>query len=127
MTRAAVRFHHGEMICDFFGVIGRIGFAAGQSILFIHPRDDADRFLGMELELLAKARAIQISRASCHEDEIGLQLTDTDGVQGTLINRPQGGRRPAGYNLLWVKNGVIHSLVGRGDPSTAVALADSLE
>src|SRR5207247_11100528 len=50
-----------------------------------------------------------------------------DGVQGTFINRPQWGRRPAGYNLLWVKNGVIHSLVGRGDAAPAVALADSLQ
>ena len=60
-------------------------------------------------------------------DATSYQTVEVDGVQGTLINRPQWGRRPAGYNLLWVKNGVIHSLVGRGDPSTAVALADSLE
>ena len=60
-------------------------------------------------------------------DATSYQTVEVDGVQGTLINRPQRGRRPAGYNLLWVKNGVIHSLVGRGDSSTAVALADSLQ
>jgi len=60
-------------------------------------------------------------------DATSYQTVEVDGVQGTLINRPQWGRRPAGYNLLWVKNGVIHSLVGRGDAATAVALADSLQ
>jgi len=60
-------------------------------------------------------------------DATSYQTVEVDGVQGTFINRPQWGRRPAGYNLLWVKNGVIHSLVGRGDSATAVALADSLQ
>ncbi|PYU96424.1 MAG: hypothetical protein DMG25_01930 [Acidobacteria bacterium] len=60
-------------------------------------------------------------------DATSYQTVEVDGVQGTFINRPQWGRRPAGYNLLWVKNGVIHSLVGRGDAATAVALADSLQ
>ena len=60
-------------------------------------------------------------------DATSYQTVEVDGVQGTFINRPQWGRRPAGYNLLWVKNGVIHSLVGRGESATAVALADSLQ
>ena len=44
------------------------------------------------------------------------------GTQGTLIN----GNRGPHYVLLWVKNGVIYGLVGRGDSSNAVALANSL-
>jgi Putative zinc-finger len=47
-----------------------------------------------------------------------------NGVQGTLI---QGsGRRGPDYVLVWVKNGIIYGLVGHGDSSNAVALANSL-
>jgi hypothetical protein len=47
-----------------------------------------------------------------------------DGVEGTLITEtlPQGNR----YSLLWIKNGVIHSLAGHGDSSDALTLAASL-
>jgi putative zinc finger protein len=48
-----------------------------------------------------------------------------NGVQGTLI---QGsGRRGPDYVLVWVKNGMIYGLVGHGDSSNAVALANSLK
>jgi hypothetical protein len=48
-----------------------------------------------------------------------------NGVQGTLI---QGsGRRGPDYVLVWVKNGMIYGLVGPGDSSNAVALANSLK
>ena len=48
-----------------------------------------------------------------------------DGVQGTLITEtlPQGNR----YSLLWIKNGVIHSLMGHGSSSDALTLAASLK
>jgi hypothetical protein len=47
-----------------------------------------------------------------------------DGVEGTLITEtfPQGNR----YSLLWIKNGVIHSLAGHGNSSDALTLAASL-
>lgn len=48
-----------------------------------------------------------------------------DGVEGTLITEtsPQVNR----YSLLWVKNGMIHSLVGEGSSSDALNLAASLQ
>jgi hypothetical protein len=48
-----------------------------------------------------------------------------DAVEGTLITEalPQGNR----YSLLWIKNGVIHSLAGHGNSSDALALAASLQ
>ena len=48
-----------------------------------------------------------------------------DGVEGTLITEtlPQGNR----YSLLWIKNGVIHSLMGHGSSSDALTLAASLK
>ena len=46
------------------------------------------------------------------------------GVQGTLINT--AGHRDPHYVLIWVKNGIIYGLVGQGDSSEAVALANTL-
>ena len=47
-----------------------------------------------------------------------------DGVDGTLITETltEGNR----YTLLWIKNGVIQSLMGKGDSSDALTLAASL-
>lgn len=46
------------------------------------------------------------------------------GTQGTLING--SGRGGTHYLLIWVKNGIIYGLVGHGESSDAVALANSL-
>jgi Putative zinc-finger len=53
------------------------------------------------------------------------ETVSVDGVDGTLIteNLSQGNR----YSLLWIKNGVIHSLAGPGDSSEALTLAASLQ
>jgi Putative zinc-finger len=52
------------------------------------------------------------------------ETVTVDGVEGTLITEtlPQGNR----YSLLWIKNGVIHSLAGHGNSSDALSLAASL-
>jgi hypothetical protein len=52
------------------------------------------------------------------------ETVTVDGVEGTLITETlsQGNR----YSLLWIKNGVIHSLAGHGNSSDAVSLAASL-
>ena len=61
-------------------------------------------------------------------DASSYQTVAVDGVEGTLISMSRlGARRPAGYTLLWVKNGIIYSLAGQGDSGNAVALAGSLE
>ncbi|HLY60282.1 MAG TPA: hypothetical protein VKV95_05905 [Terriglobia bacterium] len=55
------------------------------------------------------------------------QTVTVDGVDGTLINLPRmGPRRSAGYMLVWVKGGYIYTLMGFGDSSNAVALAETL-
>jgi hypothetical protein len=45
-----------------------------------------------------------------------------DGVTGTLISLRSDNR----YSLLWVKDGIIYSLNGHGDPNQALNLAASL-
>jgi hypothetical protein len=47
-----------------------------------------------------------------------------NGVPGTLILG--SGRGGPDYVLVWVKNGIIYGLVGHGDSSNAVALANTL-
>jgi anti-sigma factor RsiW len=55
------------------------------------------------------------------------ESVSVDGVQGTLIAEQAWGKRPPGYVLLWVKDGIIYSLSGFGSPDQAVPWADSLE
>jgi hypothetical protein len=57
-------------------------------------------------------------------DTASYETVTVDGVNGTLISQtvPPGNR----YSLLWVKNGVIHSLTGHGSSSDALTLAASL-
>jgi hypothetical protein len=52
------------------------------------------------------------------------EAVSVDGVEGTLITETlsQGNR----YSLLWIKNGMIHSLAGHGNSSDALTLAASL-
>jgi len=55
------------------------------------------------------------------------KTVDVDGVEGTLIDLPRlGHARPAGYTLVWVKNGIIYSVMGFGDSAQAVPLAETL-
>jgi hypothetical protein len=52
------------------------------------------------------------------------ETVTVEGVEGTLITEmlSQGNR----YSLLWIKNGVIHSLAGHGNSADALSLAASL-
>lgn len=55
------------------------------------------------------------------------QTVAVDGVEGTLIDLTMyGSQHPAAYTLMWVKGGFIYTLMGFGDSSNAVALAESL-
>lgn len=49
-----------------------------------------------------------------------------DGVDGTLIEELPHGNHPGGYALIWVKNGVVYSLAGKGQPDKALSAVASL-
>lgn len=50
-----------------------------------------------------------------------------DGVTGTLIHRPSREGEPTTFALLWVKNGIIYAISGRGTNSDrAIEMANSL-
>jgi hypothetical protein len=53
------------------------------------------------------------------------EVVKVNGTNGTLLS--MAGRRGPGYALIWTKDGLAYSLVGFGDASQAVALADSLK
>jgi hypothetical protein len=57
-------------------------------------------------------------------DTSSYETVSVDGVEGTLITETLSQRNQ--YSLLWVKNGVIHSLAGHGNSSDALTLAASL-
>ncbi|HEY9527408.1 MAG TPA: hypothetical protein VIR02_10015 [Anaerolineales bacterium] len=54
------------------------------------------------------------------------QIT-VDGVTGTLIQRPSREGEPTTFALLWVKDGIVYAISGRGDKSgQAIEMANSL-
>ena len=53
------------------------------------------------------------------------QAVKVNGSNGTLLS--MAGRRGPGYALIWTDKGIAYSLVGFGDASQAVELADSLK
>jgi hypothetical protein len=53
------------------------------------------------------------------------QTVKVNGANGTLLS--MAGRRGPGYALIWTNNGIAYSLIGFGDSSQAVGLADSLK
>ncbi|MDE3181032.1 MAG: zf-HC2 domain-containing protein [Acidobacteriota bacterium] len=54
------------------------------------------------------------------------QQEQVDGVEGTLIMGRPRDDQPGGFALIWVKNGIIYSIEGKGDPERALALAGTL-
>ncbi|MGO9275320.1 MAG: anti-sigma factor family protein [Terriglobia bacterium] len=49
-----------------------------------------------------------------------------DGVEGTFIRHPTPQANVEDFTLIWVKNGMIYSIAGVGDPAGVVSLANSL-
>jgi hypothetical protein len=57
--------------------------------------------------------------------ETNYQEVPVDGVTGTLIQRSSG--LPRQYMLVWIKDGILYTLTGPGDASTALQIAESLQ
>jgi hypothetical protein len=55
------------------------------------------------------------------------ETVNINGVRGTLMHFPDSNNQRPSFALIWVDGGVIYSLIGRGDPSSAVQLASSLQ
>ncbi|MGE5489269.1 MAG: anti-sigma factor family protein [bacterium] len=81
-------------------------------------------------EAKAFARAVDWSSTLAIPVPVGLathQTVTIEGVEGVLAVANPAPERPAMYSLVWVKNGVIHTVSGRGNPSMAVPVAQSLQ
>jgi hypothetical protein len=50
-----------------------------------------------------------------------------NGVRGTLMHFPNSTNERPSFALIWIDGGVIYSLIGRGDSTSAVQLASSLQ
>lgn len=60
--------------------------------------------------------------------EVGYQEVQVDGANGYVLAPVQGsGSANARYSVVWVKNGVIYSVAGTGDPAQGLAVADDLQ
>jgi hypothetical protein len=58
-----------------------------------------------------------------------MDVTDVDvnGVKGHLfVSREHGPETPAVFNLLWIRDGILYSFMGRGNTEDALAFANSL-
>ena len=61
---------------------------------------------------------VPIPQYSAEYEEVSV-----DGVTGTYIQRKYG----SWYVLLWVKDGIVHSLSGPGSKAEALSIANSLK
>lgn len=59
------------------------------------------------------------------DNRMNVVEVDVDGVQGQLFSSRRF-KGPDVYNLLWIRDGILHSLMGRGAPEEAIAIANSL-
>ena len=60
--------------------------------------------------------------------EVTYQDVQVDGGSGYLLAPVQGsGPANARYSVVWVKNGVIYSVAGTGDPAQGLAVANDLQ
>jgi hypothetical protein len=55
------------------------------------------------------------------------ETVSINGVRGTLMHFPTSNPNRPSFGLIWVDNGIIYSLIGKGDSSSAVQLASSLQ
>lgn len=54
------------------------------------------------------------------------RTVQVDGVNGTLIESAPHGNFAGRYDLIWVKNGIVYSLGGKGTSDRALAAAESI-
>jgi hypothetical protein len=62
-----------------------------------------------------------------HHVNLTYETAPVDGVEGTLIHSESSYRPAAEYLLTWVKGDVVYAVIGKGDHTEALELADSLE
>ncbi len=55
------------------------------------------------------------------------ETVSINGVRGTLMHFPESNPKHPSFALIWVDNGMIYSLIGEGNASSAVQLASSLQ
>ena len=91
------------------------------------------RFLGMSADEArdfsqkidwSSTLVIPLPRGEVETEEVTI-----DGVTGSLIRdvRPQSDDIVHRYTLVWVRDGILYTLMGSSDPAAGLALANSLE
>lgn len=89
------------------------------------------RFLGMDqAEAAAFSQSVDWSSTlviPIPRRMVSFEQVTVDGVSGNLL-RETGESGPAlrGYSILWIKDGLIYTVTGYGDPAAGLALANDL-
>jgi hypothetical protein len=61
-------------------------------------------------------------------DTVSTETVDIDGVKGTLLTGSRwGGRGAARSSVIWIKNGIVHALLGPGSAEDVLALTKKLD
>jgi anti-sigma factor RsiW len=55
------------------------------------------------------------------------ETVNINGVRGTLMHFPNSSNERPSFALIWIDGGIIYSLIGKGDSTSAVQLASSLQ
>jgi hypothetical protein len=91
--------------------------------------------LGLQLAGMTAEQAAQFSRTVDWTSTLAIPLprgegdyqsVQVNGAPATLIVMKSREKRPAGYMLIWIKDGIVYSVTGFGNPGLAVPLAESL-
>ena len=88
--------------------------------------------IGLEAAGMSSAQAQQFLQTVSWKQALGVSIprlrsyapVQVNGVPGTLLNL--AGRNGATYRLIWVKDAMVYTLTGYGDPLEAIRLAETL-
>jgi hypothetical protein len=146
-----VAVHIPKMVRQLFGDCGRplengAEDGVGNCMAFMQvPSPIVSVPPGLNLGALAEA-ALQVTGMSAADAHAFSQTVDwsstlvipipqrggssrtvpVDGVNGTLVEMAVQGKSSGAYTLIWVKNGIVYALEGRGNSNQALAAAGSL-
>lgn len=91
--------------------------------------------LGLQLTGMTPQQAEEFSRSvdwtstlavPVPRGEANFESIRISGTPATLITSKGNERRPAGWVLIWIKDGMVYSMAGFSNPGLAVPLAESL-
>jgi anti-sigma factor RsiW len=144
---STVAVHAPKLVRLLYGACSEKGAPSGENCIEFAQVPSPTVSVPPSLDIAALAEAgLQVAGMSAAEAHAFCQTVDwsstlvipipqngssyrtipVDGVSGTLIEAMPHGNFIGRYALIWIKNGVVYSLSGKGQPDKALSLAASL-